>query len=184
MSAFICDPAHIREISIFAGNKRRIHPCDLATIARRHGEHETAELVQGYAPAERVARAIARILWRENVASVIYRYPDCAGDYAAAPGWPEGFEESELAASITTGACTYPRVTNPVHILKMVSCYEYQSCEHPDWPTSFAHELCDRIRRAAISALPGYEAAPWEYRDPQDAAPPPNVVNLTDLMNK
>jgi hypothetical protein len=47
--------------------------------------------------------------------------------------------------------------------LKAISCYEYQSCEHPEWKTSQVRQYCEQLRRALIGCLPGYESAPWEW---------------------
>lgn len=48
-----------------------------------------------------------------------------------------------------------------VALLKLIDCYEYQSCEHPGWNTSQAKEFCDRLRKALIGLLPGYAEANW-----------------------
>lgn len=45
--------------------------------------------------------------------------------------------------------------------LKMVACYEYQSCEDPGWTDSQARAFCHYLRDALIAALPGYSDAPW-----------------------
>lgn len=49
--------------------------------------------------------------------------------------------------------------------LKQVSCYEYQSCEHPGWETSGARGWCQAIRNQIVEALPGMEEAPWGVDD-------------------
>jgi hypothetical protein len=51
--------------------------------------------------------------------------------------------------------------------LKAISCYEYQSCEHPGWRKSEAHAFCEALRDMAIGCLPGYDDAPWEINDAQ-----------------
>lgn len=56
-----------------------------------------------------------------------------------------------------------------VAILKAISCYEYQSCEHPGWEASEAHSFCEALRLAMIHELPGYSAAAWEITDPREA---------------
>ena len=50
---------------------------------------------------------------------------------------------------------------NAVEVLKACDCLEYQSCEVDEWERTPAARLLDSIRAAAISALPGYDAAPW-----------------------
>ncbi len=48
-----------------------------------------------------------------------------------------------------------------VQVLKLIDCYEYQSCEHPEWKHSEARIFCDALRRLMIGNLPGYEEAAW-----------------------
>lgn len=45
--------------------------------------------------------------------------------------------------------------------LKILSCYEYQSCESDDWYDSVAYKLVNVLRARLVSTLPGYEDAPW-----------------------
>lgn len=117
-------------------------------------------------------------LLAENRASVNHRYDE---------------DEIEAPYILTE----YTGRINPVAILSALSCYEYQSCEHPGWATSEAHDFCEALRHRMIRLLPGYGSAPWEINDPDDAfvgkaqkvwrkgGPKPGagtVVNLTDLM--
>jgi len=53
-------------------------------------------------------------------------------------------------------------VLTPVEVLKAIACLEYQSCEHEGWGESQAKKWLAALSEAAISALPGYEAAAWE----------------------
>jgi hypothetical protein len=46
-----------------------------------------------------------------------------------------------------------------VAVLSALACYEYQSCEHAEWPDSEAYAFCDALRRHAIRQLPGYSDA-------------------------
>jgi hypothetical protein len=57
-------------------------------------------------------------------------------------------------------------IPDPVIVLKAIACLEYQSCEHPDWPTSQARQFCQELRERCIDRLPGYEQAPWGLSDP------------------
>ena len=51
----------------------------------------------------------------------------------------------------------------PVDVLKACASYDYQSCESDDWGTTEAHALIRAIERAAIRALPGFDASPaWD----------------------
>ena len=102
--------------------------------------------------------ALGAMIWAENVKSVSYRYPSDGEDL---PGpinleWATPYQYPSNVHLLT-----------PVAILKMVQCYEYQSCEHPSWESSEAHKWAQRMRSEATSRLPGYEAAPWEYIGPR-----------------
>lgn len=83
------------------------------------------------------------LLWQENRVSVNHRYHD-------------GDEIDVLYAFQRHGQ-------NPVVVLKLIDCYEYQSCEHPGWKESQAKRLCDQLRKQVISKLPGYDEAPWGF---------------------
>ena len=95
-----------------------------------------------YANAEQVGRA----LLAENLASVNYRYNDTL----------TGADEYKF--SMFHG----PKEMNAVQVLKAISCYEYQSCEHPCWEASAARQFCEVLRSYSINHLPGYEQAAWE----------------------
>lgn len=95
------------------------------------------------------ADGIGRMLWHENAASIEARYGPDAGQF-------------DLAA---TYRYTTPvgRIPSAVEALKLISCYEYQSCEHPGWTGSRAHAFCQSLTGVLIGCLPGYDAAPWEW---------------------
>lgn len=59
---------------------------------------------------------------------------------------------------------TTSRLYDPVQILKALSCWEYQSCEHPDFRSSLGFAVMEALRKEAINHLEGYEAAMWEIR--------------------
>ena len=60
----------------------------------------------------------------------------------------------------------------PVDILSMCSCYNYQACETDDYDTTQAARFIRNLVSSMISKLPGFDKAPWEYHPPQaqDAA--------------
>lgn len=90
------------------------------------------------------AGSVGAMLMAENRRSVDFRY-----------------DESEIEAPYLFS--TLPGVADPVVVLKALACYEYQSCETPDWSRSEAHAFCDALRHAAIRNLGGYDDAPgWE----------------------
>ena len=82
----------------------------------------------------------------ENRKSVNHRYEE--------DEWEEPYVFTQYAGTF-----------NAVAILAAISCYEYQSCEHPEWKTSEAHDFCEALRRKMIRMLPGYDKAPWEVTD-------------------
>ncbi len=107
------------------------------------------------------ADEVGVMLWAENYRSVDKRYPG-ADDKGDLPG-PEGFTG---ATTLTYQHTMIPGVIDPVVVLKAIGCYEYQSCEHDEWPTSPAFAYCRALEKHAIQLLPGYDAAPWGFDDP------------------
>jgi hypothetical protein len=109
----------------------------------------------GYAKKEWDRNAIGQILWDTNVDSCAYRYPQDTDE--TRPGPPEfrlGYEWN-------------PRCDlryDAVQVLKAIACYEYQSCELPDWSSTLAAAFCESLRARWITRLDGYKQAQWEYR--------------------
>ena len=102
------------------------------------------------------ASAIGAMLLHECIASVQHRYPDVPVDKlpgAIAEHW-EPYRYTPLG-----------RVPTPVQGLKLIDCYEYQSCEHPGWLESEAYRFCQALHANLIRRLPGYEEAPWEWQE-------------------
>lgn len=92
--------------------------------------------------------AVGAMLMQACVASVDYRY----GETNQIPFYRHTF-----------------RLPRPaVAVLKLIDCYEYQSCERPDWPTSEAHAYCAALRNRLIGQLPGYDAAPWAIGEDEE----------------
>lgn len=54
-----------------------------------------------------------------------------------------------------------PKVSNAMASLKILDCYEYQSCETDDYTSTMAHEIVATFRKLLISKLNGYDDAPW-----------------------
>ena len=103
------------------------------------------------------ATKVGAMLWAENLASINARYTDTIDHPENCPG-PVGFNGVSSVANYTLKRT--PRIP-PVAILKAISCYEYQSCEHAGWKTSQAYQFCASLRDHMISMLPGYDEAPW-----------------------
>lgn len=94
------------------------------------------------------AGTVGALLMAENRRSVDFRY-----------------DESELEQPYVYKELQ--GTPDPVLILKAISCFEYQSCETPDWPKSEAFAFCRALEQRAISNLPGYRDAPaWEITTP------------------
>jgi hypothetical protein len=147
MSAFIVDKAHI-DLLVAAGLDFPTHGA-LAWYTR----DERAHRLNGVNADE-----VGAMLWAENLASVAARYPDDAS--GERPG-PIDLTDDDIAAYRWENV---PGRIDPIVVMKAIDCYEYQSCEHAGWRDSAAAAFCDRLRRAAISRLPGYEdAAGWEF---------------------
>jgi hypothetical protein len=76
-------------------------------------------------------------------------------------------------------------------VLKAVACFDYQSCEHPGWPDSKAHDLMEALHTAVLArhpdlgervngpfgetyrytTLPAWDAAPWGIEVLEDVIP-------------
>lgn len=48
-------------------------------------------------------------------------------------------------------------------VLKSLDCYEYQSCEHPEWETSLAKAICSAIRRKVCRAIADETETEWVW---------------------
>ncbi len=151
MSAFLCGPEHIGALVDWY--------CHRPGSSHHVGDEEAAIL-----------------LANANLDSVAYRYDDLETRDKVAAGFG-GFEDATeyvaacVQASRFRGRAPFP----PVGILYMLACFEYQSCETPEWYDTPIHKnparvLFERIKGAAIRALDGYDGAPWEYRG---QIPPP-----------
>lgn len=146
MSAFVVNKTHINAM-LHAGLAVSYRPL---TWYYGGTHHELNDLT---------INAVGQMLLDECVKSVCYRYDD--SEMTNLPGridaeWLLPFEYH----------FTYKRPT-PVEALKLIDCYAYQSCEHPEWKESEAKSFCDALRSNTIGGLPGYEDAPWGWDDPE-----------------
>lgn len=82
----------------------------------------------------------------ENVKSVQYRYDDVA--FADLPG---PVDQSRILHY--TFVPTIVTIT-PVRVLKAISGYAYQACEHEGWEESAAKAFCEQLTQMAESRLP------------------------------
>lgn len=101
---------------------------------------------------------LGQVLTDECLASIRDRYPDTIDNPDATPGPTDHYWAVPYVAERT-------RQLSIGEALKLLACYEYQSCEHPGWPESKAHELCRNLEGALIRRVPGYDEAPWGFDD-------------------
>ncbi|MGO9013617.1 MAG: hypothetical protein ACLQF0_01430 [Dissulfurispiraceae bacterium] len=159
MSAFVVSPEHIRELAAFAVSKKhgsmRVDPRYL----KYHISETLAAQFNDSMTDDEIATIYAGVLYSENLRSVGERYPDCKGDIDELPGLIE--KPSYIVVRMRD--IIDRKVRNMIDILKMCKCLEYQSCETDDYYTTDAYKLTQAIKEAAISSLPGYDDAVWEY---------------------
>lgn len=163
MSAFICGPDHIKALAIFAAHDTRLHGMN---VDPKYFRYDGGDARMEGRPSHEVATYYANILYCENIRSVQTRYPkDTFDDLPGLIHKPEMLEVSRAECAEQYNDIRF--ALQPVDILKMCACLAYQCCETDDWESTLAYRLLNKIRLAAISLLPGYEDAPWEYDKPQ-----------------
>jgi hypothetical protein len=96
------------------------------------------------------ANHIGQVLVDQNYNSVNYRYEETSPSYVYEYQLVQHIG-GESGALIPWG-----------HVLKALSCYEYQSCESPDWDASLAFAICHAIRKKVCERVAG-DDAPWEW---------------------
>lgn len=106
-------------------------------------------------------RAVGQDLWEENYRSVNARY---------------GRSDETPAYVLHTTEATL----HPAAVLKAISCYDYQSCEHYEWDDSAARKRCVDLEHALQAKHPEladdrinsnlvYRRAPWGFDDVEQA---------------
>lgn len=94
-----------------------------------------------------------RMLWRENVVSVAYRYNLATRDATELADYERDVE-----------AYTYePREFTAQQIDADIGCLDYQSCEHDGWEASEAYALLRQLR-ATFPARPRVAVKPHMWR--------------------
>ncbi len=129
MSAFIVSQEHVLTIAK-AYNKFIVQSNSSFTI-----EPELSELVE-----------IAKILYKENVKSVNYRY--------------------NTRSRLPNLENHTPIQVNNTELIKLIQCLDYQSCEHKDYTKSKAKKMIDELLIAVYYAIliknnKDYDAAKW-----------------------
>lgn len=146
MSAFICNPLHLRTLAAAACNAC-VYTGDIPACAAAPNRYA-------------LAHEIAGVLYLQNQQAVHERYPN--DDLADLPGVAIP-EPGEL--DVTERDLLRPHTLSPVAILKALQCYEYQACEAAGWIGSDAWKIVDRTRSHCIDRLAGYDEAAWELRE-------------------
>ncbi len=144
-------------MSAFVVGKEHINAMLIAAVSVRYGM-SWVHNGEYHKLSHDMLDRVGQMLLDENVASVLYRYEDCT--IAKLPGktnaeWLIPFAYSPIVR----------RVPTALEAIKLVSCYTYQSCEHPGWETSEAKAFCDALVANLICQLPGYSEASWQWED-------------------
>lgn len=150
MSAFLCNPRHIGVLSMYVSDD----------------------------PVQ--FQLNAKILGEENLASLRARYPDTKEKGPTATFLPSlQTDEAYIHACMEVPEGFAEATENPVHVISLLRCWDYQACEHPEHqdPDNTSMALYRRILELAIvqlppqqqaiardrpSNLPGFDEAPWE----------------------
>jgi uncharacterized protein (TIGR02996 family) len=148
-------------------------------VSKKHVDLMVAAITEGtrdgvVRPRRRNRDRLGEMLVTECVASVSYRYNDDPGR-CQLPGPCDGYYVKPYRFK-------HPRyLPTAAEFYKAVSCYEYQSCEHPSWTDSSAKRLCDQVRKEIEARVPearrmresrrdyprytwaAWETAPWGF---------------------
>ena len=89
-----------------------------------------------------------RMLWKENLASVAYRYP--ADRDGQRPG-PHDFRDRDVDIYRFR---PYPGRVDPEVVATAAASLAYQSCEHPGWEASPACRWVTRLHEHASARIP------------------------------
>lgn len=102
-------------------------------VSKRHIDAIVTAAINAGLSRGKTADQLGDMLWRENVASVSYRYREAR---------PDVFYRFEPNA-----------LNDPWSLVKQLDCYDYQSCEHPEWEASEARALIENLRAHTMAAL-------------------------------
>lgn len=108
-------------------------------VSKRHIDAIVTAAINAGLSRGKTADQLGDMLWRENVASVSYRYREAR---------PDVFYRFEPNA-----------LNDPWSLVKQLDCYDYQSCEHPEWEDSEACAIVNDLRAHIVKSL----GMPLEY---------------------
>ena len=105
-----------------------------------------SRMFEFYSPCrkEMNAQALGDFLWAANLESIYARYPS-----------------SGEAGEKYIFKCDDALPREPIAIIKLLDCLEYQSCEVKFWDSATAKSAIEAIRADAIRRMPEYEKCPW-----------------------
>ena len=137
MSAFMNERAMFTQLAAYAVNSCNPRNGGLRELERVtfSGEEHPSLTAEG------LANWIATILAEQNRRSVNYRYQEL---------------HTEPPILLTRQEMAQGGLIPDMAVFMALRCYEYQSCETPDWTTTTAERLCRWIKDRAITRLPGY----------------------------
>lgn len=150
MSAFLVSDAHINVLITFAKTQGLVLPSPSSP--------DTSHAIYN----DEIATQFGRALLAENMRSLTYRYGDNHG-FTKPLGGDEAYLNRYRYRYDPRGLV--PKPGTAIAIIKATHCFDYQSCETPDYAKTWAAELMRLIRDAACHDLPGYESAPWGFED-------------------
>jgi hypothetical protein len=162
VSAFIVDRAHIDALVELALCGPRDWPRRASAGAWPpfywHADDPQTGIVVTHELTSETCGEAGSMLIRECIASVACDYPDLLWPELPGPDPNPDPEEYVFPLDRALSGVTRPTA---VEGLKILDCYECQSCGHAGWRDSSAQRFCDVLRSRLIRALPGYEEAPW-----------------------
>lgn len=138
MSAFLVSKKHIDAL-VFARSLVPMHErCDRAAYLPELDDNE-----------------LGKLLWTENVKSLKARYNPSQvrtlkGDNKTSLYKYEKHDDAVVFGGYALG------------LIKLIRCYQYQSCEHNEWTSSKAHAYCELLESRLVDLIPGYAEAPRE----------------------
>ena len=145
MSAYLCNPEDFALLAAYALKPGA--PRHFVNLAKKE-----------YIDVED-AFDIAMILANENINSLEYRYPN----YGPAGGFICG-TLGEFLAEVRLAAAKRYDYNDLVKIKEVLHCFDYQSCEHPEYRQSDAYHLVRCIKDQLLSEFA------YRYELAQEAA--------------
>ena len=146
MSAFVVDRDHI------------VYLVEAGATIPRYGDGlrwwwNEASHHLNFGDTEEMVR-VANMLWQENIKSVSYRYGSRGVDDLPGP-IGENYKLTPKDFRVKFGTFDLYQIIQSCH------CYDYQTCEHPDYKKSEAYAFISSLEGEAVRKLPGMEKTIW-----------------------